>query len=82
MTSTRIEREQLQLQSMRDWENERTARVDAYAAVLTHLNAARDALPRGDESYGKQVRELSYSVQAARGRLSAVLQETNPFVRS
>lgn len=81
-TKSQIEREQLQLASVHGWESERQLRADAYAAVVTHLNYALDALPMGDQSAAKMRSELSYSVNSARGALRRVLDETNPFVKS
>jgi hypothetical protein len=69
-----------QLQSIRDWNAERVARVDAYAATLTHLGAAVSALPYGDSSRGHFVGGIEHVMTEVRGRLRAVLDEPNPYV--
>jgi hypothetical protein len=62
------------------WERERQGRVDAYAAVLAHLNAAAAVVPMGD-SVGVKVRgEIEYLTHHARGSLRRVLDEPNPYV--
>jgi hypothetical protein len=76
-----VEREQLQQQSVQWWERERHARVDAYAAALTHLNAAAAALPADTEAAGRMIlHDVWRAADTARGRIRAVLNEPNPFV--
>lgn len=73
--------EMLQLQSVREWEHERQARINGYAAALTHLNSALENLPSGDASYHGFAEEVAHVAHATRGRMSAIFQETNPFVK-
>jgi len=72
--------ERANLLNVRNWETERKLRIDGYAAVLTHLNAAREALPGGDPSRDAFAGELAIAAGEARGRMRAIFQETNPFV--
>jgi hypothetical protein len=74
--------EMMQLQSVREWEHERQARINGYAAALTHLNSALENLPAGDASYNRFAEEVDHVAHAARGRMSAIFQETNPFVKA
>jgi hypothetical protein len=74
------ETEQANTRNIRDWETERMARVDGYAAVLTHLNAAIDAVPSNDLVVLEMTNKIDYLAHIARGRLRAVLDEPNPFV--
>lgn len=78
--TARVEREQLQAPSAAQWQRERQGRVDAYAAVLTHLNAAAAAVPMGDGSGPPLFGEISFLAGNARGALRRVMDEPNPFV--
>jgi hypothetical protein len=74
------ETEQSNLRNISDWQRERQGRVDAYAAVLAHLNAAAAAVPGGDVTTESFVLGLAHWAGNARGALRRVLDETNPFV--
>ena len=69
--------EQANLRNVTHWEAERRHRVDGYAAALTHLAAALDALPREDA--GPIASAIAHQMQACRGSLRRALDETNPF---
>jgi hypothetical protein len=71
--------EQANTRNIRDWETERVARADGYAAVLTHLNAAIDAVPNNDLVVLEMANKIDYIAFLARGRLRAVMNESNPF---
>lgn len=68
------------LEQAQHWQIDRMERVNAYAAVLTHLNAAVAALPEQDGAAPTFAQELGWDTARARGRLSALLQERNPHV--
>jgi 6-phosphofructokinase len=79
-TAERERRERLQQLSVAQWERERQGRADAYAAVLTHLNAAAAAVPY-DNGIGTRLgAEFVHLAGNARGSLRRVLDEPNPFV--
>jgi len=80
--TVKAERESLQALSAAEWEVSRQRRVDGYAAVLTHLNAAMSALPTSDTSavHSSFVDAITHQIHNARGRLRAVLDKPNPFV--
>jgi hypothetical protein len=82
MSTTRkqIESEQTNLRNVRLWEQNRQRRADGYASVLHHLNAARAAVPSGDESAARIEAELASEATLARGTLRRVLGETNPWL--
>lgn len=77
-----IETEQANLRNIGDWERERQRRADAYAAVLTHLNAAAEAVPYDDGAGTRLGAEIVRLADRARGSLRRVLDEPNPFVAS
>jgi hypothetical protein len=67
-------------QQVVDWQRNRQARVDGYAAVLTYLNAAIAAVPEADPLAYRVTEELALHALRTRGRLRAVIEETNPYI--
>ena len=69
----------LQRQPERQWENERTARVDRLAEALAATRAAGRALPPGLTC---GLLDLARAAKALRSELRTQLIATNPFIAS
>lgn len=64
-----------------EWEHQRRLRIDGYAAALAQLNDALQAVPTNDEAGSRIAQEVRRAADHARGRLRAVFDESNPYVR-
>lgn len=61
-----------------DWERQRTARIDAAAAALTHLNSALAMAPYSCPH--SVIDSTQYAANGLRGHLRCLFDEPNPFV--